>query len=1739
MTCMLDEDEADIEADIQRELDALGNDCLQIEDLEDETPTTPRANEVKDNSLPDSIEQYLRLLHSRTEGAEEEVKECELILEKLPVNDGGLKDDEALLAKRIKDELGDDFEEQPLVLRDQVLSELEEAELKEEQEKQAAENRDEDKNMFALEVVRPGVIEEIQALEEKAQLELQELEKKQTGKFQEREKWYQERKEEEEARQEKERLARIQHQVEFEAAQDKLLKEQQVCVRFNIMQAVFFLSAGWCGTLNLAINCKSFVLQMEIRAIEEERKRQNEAFIEAQQKEAQYQQEKRSNAATKIQKCYKGYRVRKEYQPLLETKKQERMKKRQEELDRIERVERKLREDAERKKREEEQKRKEENEKKKREEEEKRKLEAAEKQRKLEEEKNRREEEKRKKEEEKRRFEEEQRIREEQQRKEEEQKRRLEEEKRIREEEKQKKEEEQEKLRKLEEEKRMKEEEQLKKQEQEKLRRFAEEERRREEEKRKKEQEERRKRVAEEKHAETERKWKVEEEERAKRVQENEKELREEQLRSTKEQKRNVEERIGKREKENKGEKEEFGAKKKEWEVEEWKEQEGHKEGVKMMTQDGKEESRKVEQTGKGLTPKTFEDGSQGHVVKSEPCDMRNEEEMRPSQLNLSDQSKVPSLALTEELEARRLLWLKEHVPLSSNLTAEERDHPVALKSKPRRAFSASKHLPALTEEKLLQSSSTNTPLFRVQAVAFRDEPSCSMRSLDKCPELRSLTLHNCGLHAVEGLEKCTELQELHLKNNKIEAINCRGLSKLEVISLADNNLASIHGFEGCISVVSLDLCNNKITRIGDLSMCNKLQELLMANNQLINTKGLSCLRNLQHLDLSQNHLARVTGIERCVLLQTLNLRANNLQEPPHLTDCVLLREIRLDDNSISSLDCLSSAWLPLLQLLSVSQNSISQLSPLENLISLETLDLSNNLISDNESLIPGLQSGGRRLKTLSIEGNPVQEDPDCRSSILQALPCLKSLDGEYLAGKDVVKVPNEAVFVDMCQRQLRSQKDFLLKQATQEISSDIQAYEPDQLSKRLQFMSQYHNERLELAVRHLREHETFAEESYQSTASKKTPRDLDARQTVESQNNQNKEKYSCRKQPINSLKQRHYAATKIQALWRGWYLRQLIKINTEKNIRQYSAYGDSSNGSPFPAKPRQAWRSADSPIVSADQLTVATTTVDHDELSVASGALSHQSHRAEELGTEWGFQNSQTTELMLRRARKMKYNPARRKKLLDPNKRLALFKKLEETHKLRDVKPPPTRRQPPKRVERVFSASKHLPALTEEKLLQSSPTNTPLFRVQAVALRDEPSCSMRSLDKCPELRSLTLHNCGLHAVEGLEKCTELQELHLKNNKIEAINFRGLSKLEVISLADNNLSSIHGFEGCISVVSLDLCNNKITRIGDLSMCNKLQELLMANNQLINTKGLSCLRNLQHLDLSQNHLARVTGIERCVLLQTLNLRANNLQEPPHLTDCVLLREIRLDDNSISSLDCLSSAWLPLLQLLSVSQNSISQLSPLENLISLETLDLSNNLISDTESLIPGLQSGGRRLKTLSIEGNPVQEDPDCRSSILKALPCLKSLDDEYLSGQDVVTAPNEAVFVDMCQHQLQSQKDLLLKQATQEISSDIQAYEPDQLSKRLQFMSEYHNERLELAVRHLREHETFAEESYQSTASKKTPRDLDARQTVESQNNQNKEKYSCRKQPINSLKQRHCSLAFSSHSLALGFHLSYI
>ncbi|XP_053319640.1 leucine-rich repeat and IQ domain-containing protein 1 [Spea bombifrons] len=65
----------------------------------------------------------------------------------------------------------------------------------------------------------------------------------------------------------------------------------------------------------------------------------------------------------------------------------------------------------------------------------------------------------------------------------------------------------------------------------------------------------------------------------------------------------------------------------------------------------------------------------------------------------------------------------------------------------------------------------------------------------------------------------------------------------------------------------------------------------------------------------------------------------------------------------------------------------------------------------------------------------------------------------------------------------------------------------------------------------------------------------------------------------------------------------------------------------------------------------------------------SFRSEREEKMSQEWGFKDSATAQLMLKRAQKMKSKQAKNKKMLDPAVRLALFKNNENKHV--SVKPP------------------------------------------------------------------------------------------------------------------------------------------------------------------------------------------------------------------------------------------------------------------------------------------------------------------------------------------------------------------------------------------------------------------------------------------------------------------------------------
>ncbi|XP_052676986.1 leucine-rich repeat and IQ domain-containing protein 1-like [Crassostrea angulata] len=116
------------------------------------------------------------------------------------------------------------------------------------------------------------------------------------------------------------------------------------------------------------------------------------------------------------------------------------------------------------------------------------------------------------------------------------------------------------------------------------------------------------------------------------------------------------------------------------------------------------------------------------------------------------------------------------------------------------------------------------------------------------------------------------------------------------------------------------------------------------------------------------------------------------------------------------------------------------------------------------------------------------------------------------------------------------------------------------------------------------------------------------------------------------------------------------------------------------PGNPRRAWRGMDSPLSEAPQNGHVPRPP-----SIVSATDTHRtamSKKEEQISEEWGFRDANTAHVMMQRAKKLKYNAERRKKLgkLDPKQRLALFRRLEETNVTRKPVSQPSRQTLPRK---------------------------------------------------------------------------------------------------------------------------------------------------------------------------------------------------------------------------------------------------------------------------------------------------------------------------------------------------------------------------------------------------------------------------------------------------------------------------
>ncbi|NXB58612.1 LRIQ1 protein, partial [Struthidea cinerea] len=179
----------------------------------------------------------------------------------------------------------------------------------------------------------------------------------------------------------------------------------------------------------------------------------------------------------------------------------------------------------------------------------------------------------------------------------------------------------------------------------------------------------------------------------------------------------------------------------------------------------------------------------------------------------------------------------------------------------------------------------------------------------------------------------------------------------------------------------------------------------------------------------------------------------------------------------------------------------------------------------------------------------------------------------------------------------------------------------------------------------------------------------------------------------IEALRQKHEAATVIQAFWKGFLLRKKLasaladvtndevedeyeEINVDAFTfsEKFSRPSDSSEHSDsLPLSPQEVWQSANRPhSYSAEKIHFHSRSGKETMSQLSNWKEKKKfllmSEKEEKISEEWGFKDISTAQLMLKRAHKMKPKKYSNK-YLDPAVRLALFKNSENKHL--PVKPP------------------------------------------------------------------------------------------------------------------------------------------------------------------------------------------------------------------------------------------------------------------------------------------------------------------------------------------------------------------------------------------------------------------------------------------------------------------------------------
>ncbi|KAG7523003.1 leucine-rich repeat and IQ domain-containing protein 1 [Solea senegalensis] len=192
-----------------------------------------------------------------------------------------------------------------------------------------------------------------------------------------------------------------------------------------------------------------------------------------------------------------------------------------------------------------------------------------------------------------------------------------------------------------------------------------------------------------------------------------------------------------------------------------------------------------------------------------------------------------------------------------------------------------------------------------------------SIHGLSGAGNLDVLDLSHNLITRIAGLECARRLQSLSLAHNQlISTKGLRDVSTLLHLDCSHNHLAVVEGLENNALLHTLDLKSNNITEPPSLINHVLLRELHLDDNSVSSLQGLAVcwLPLMQHLSAAQNRITLLPSMSDFVSLANLDLRFNCISELHSVCEsvagCHFLRDVQLAGNPLQQ----ESSWRSVLQ---------------------------------------------------------------------------------------------------------------------------------------------------------------------------------------------------------------------------------------------------------------------------------------------------------------------------------------------------------------------------------------------------------------------------------------------------------------------------------------------------------------------------------------------------------------------------------------------------------------------------------------------------------------------------------------------------------------------------------------------------------------------------------------------------------------------------------------------------------